>query len=58
MRFYFYNGLAGDFHVLLVGVKDGVKVSCLYNRAMPFKLFRLKVLKRRLIAEHELLTAF
>ena len=56
MKFYLYTGLAGDYHQLLVGKKNGVKVSRLYNRVAMFKTFRLRRLKKQLMAEYEILT--
>lgn len=54
--FYLYNGCAGDEHVLLVGVDDnGQRISYLYNRMGFFPMWRLRILKKRILNEFKIL---
>ena len=57
VKFYIYNGLAGDDHELLIGIDEsGRKYSQLFNRSSYFKLFRLRRAKNKILNEIELLT--
>lgn len=60
VRFTLYSGLAGDPHLLLtMRDKKGNHVtgdySCLWNQIAPFKLWRLKRAKRKLMKMYEIL---
>ena len=56
VKFHTYCGLAGDFHMLLVGTtEDGMRCSTLFNRAC-FRLFNLRRAKKRVMKEIEILT--
>lgn len=55
VKFHTYNGLAGDPHLLLVGVnEDGTRVSRLFNRNF-FRLWNIRQAKRKILKEFELL---
>ena len=45
-----YIGLAGDPDVLLIAeASNGLMETCLWDRCLPFKEFRLKRAKKKLI---------
>lgn len=57
VRFRTYQGLAGELDKLLIcESEEGYKESCLYSTVGPFKLWKLRYAKLKLIKRMELLT--